>query len=133
MKKRLLFLVFLCLISSWGCTGIADTNSSSSWTGPSTDYSVKIIEFKAYPSAITQGESVTLEWVTVYASTVILNQDIGVVQAIGSKTVYPADSLTYTLTASNSREQRSESRQVTVTPAQQGGVHADQKDAKPYQ
>jgi len=120
MKKYVLFGMIVCLFFPWGCTGIEDTNSSSDPTGPSTDYSVEIIEFKALPSAITQGESVTLEWVTINSTTVSINQDIGEVQAFGSKTVYPAESLTYTLTASNSRGQRSESRKITVSPAQIG-------------
>lgn len=130
MKKLLLLSVFGGLIFFRGCTGIEDTHSSSSWTGPSTDYSVEIIEFKALPGAITRGEPVTLEWVTVNATTVTIDQDIGVVQAVGSQTVYPPDSLTYTLTASNSRGQRSESRQVTVSSAQTGEAHADRKDVK---
>jgi len=120
MKKYVLCGMIVCLFFPWGCTGIDDPNSPSNWNGPSTDYSVEIIEFKAFPSAITQGEPVTLEWVTINSTTVSLNQNIGEVQATGSKTVYPAESLTYTLTASNSRGQRSESRKITVSPAQMG-------------
>jgi len=58
-------------------------------------------QFTAEPSTIQRGESSTLRWqVSGDVTNVAINNGIGTVQATGSRTVNPANSTTYTLTAS---------------------------------
>jgi parallel beta-helix repeat protein len=66
-----------------------------------------IRSFTADNTAISEGESVTLSWVTTGATTVYLAQmsesggSTTTVELSGSKTVYPSETTTYTLRASN--------------------------------
>jgi len=59
-----------------------------------------IARFTATPSSITRGSSTLLEWNVQGATTVTISPDLGTVQPIGSRTVAPNDTVTYTLTAS---------------------------------
>jgi uncharacterized protein YkwD len=51
------------------------------------------------PDAVPAGQAVTLSWQSLYAHTVILQPDIGVVEPIGSLQVTPQSTTTYILTA----------------------------------
>ena len=58
-------------------------------------------QFTAEPSNIQRGESSTLRWqVSGDVTSVSINNGIGTVQSTGSRSVNPANSTTYTLTAS---------------------------------
>ena len=59
-----------------------------------------VARFTATPSTIARGSSTLLEWNVQGASSVTISPDIGTVQPIGSRTVTPNDTTTYTLTAS---------------------------------
>ena len=75
-----------------------------------------ISSFTSTSTSITEGESVTLSWVTS-AKTVSIDQGIGAVTApSGSKTVTPASTTTYTLTATNSDGSSTNSITITVLP-----------------
>jgi len=53
----------------------------------------------ANPASILQGGSSTLSWTSAYASMIMIDNGIGTVAANGSKTVSPAITTTYTITA----------------------------------
>ncbi len=55
----------------------------------------------ASPTTIAPGKSATLSWTTAYASTVMINNGIGVVAASGSMAVSPSSTTEYTLTATS--------------------------------
>jgi Cysteine-rich secretory protein family len=61
-----------------------------------------ITSFTATTSTITAGQSTTLSWTIAGASSVSLDNGIGDVSSVTSKSVAPAQSTTYTLTATNS-------------------------------
>ncbi|MFA6012230.1 MAG: polymorphic toxin-type HINT domain-containing protein [Desulfobacteraceae bacterium] len=64
------------------------------WDNPTTDFS-------AFPATIEYPGTATLMWTTRNASAVSIDQGVGSVAVNGSVTVSPAETTTYTLTASN--------------------------------
>ena len=69
----------------------------------------------ASPTTITGGNTATLSWSTTNATTVSINQGIGIVSASGSTTVSPTSTTQYVLTAtSNSGATTSAASTVTV-------------------
>ncbi|HYW42311.1 MAG TPA: OmpA family protein [Bryobacteraceae bacterium] len=75
----------------------------------------QIIRFEANPVSIAPGQSSTLSWTTTGASTVTISQ-VGSVAVNGSTTVTPAQTTTYTLTATSS-DGKSVTAPVTVIVA----------------
>ncbi len=75
----------------------------------------KILSFTAEPSSIQPGHSVTLKWVVVNADRIALDQGIGIVATRDSRTVTPAQTTTYTLSAVG--RGGSDKQTVTVTVA----------------
>jgi hypothetical protein len=75
----------------------------------------QIIRFEASPVTIQPGQQTTLSWTTSGASTVSIS-GVGSVTANGSTTVSPAQTTTYTLTAT-SADGKSVTAPVTVTVA----------------
>src|SRR5262249_30650940 len=76
-----------------------------------------IVSFTASPTGITQGQSSTLSWNVTGAQSVTIDSGIGAVSAASSKTVSPAQTTTYTLTATNSGGNATARVTVTVVPA----------------
>jgi hypothetical protein len=78
----------------------------------------QIIRFEANPVSIAPGQSSTLSWTTTGASTVTISPTVGSVTVNGSTSVTPAQTTTYTLTAT-SADGKSVSApvQVIVAPA----------------
>jgi chitodextrinase len=58
--------------------------------------------FAAAPSSVVTGQSATLSWTVSGASSVSVDNGIGTVSNVASKTVSPTQTTTYTLTAANS-------------------------------
>ncbi len=59
-----------------------------------------VVEFSATPETVPAGSTSTLAWSCLNADACTIEPDIGVVDAAGSITVSPAETTTYTLTAS---------------------------------
>jgi hypothetical protein len=76
----------------------------------------QIIRFEANPVTIQPGQTSTLSWTTNGASSVSISNGVGSVALNGSTVVTPAQTTTYTLTASSS-DGRSVSAPVTVIVA----------------
>ena len=73
----------------------------------------RIDTFSAEPASIERGQSSTLRWAVANATNMSIDQGLGAVQANGTRQVNPANSTTYTLTASGAGGM--ETRSVTVT------------------
>jgi hypothetical protein len=58
--------------------------------------------FNINPQSIYAGGSATLQWNVANADTVVINQGIGNVAPVGSRTVTPTNTTYYTITATNS-------------------------------
>jgi hypothetical protein len=74
-----------------------------------------IASFTATPSSITTGQPSTLQWNVTGATLASIDQSIGIVNLSGTRTVYPATTTTYTLTASNGTGYVTASATVAVT------------------
>ena len=74
-----------------------------------------ISSFTAGPSAISAGESSTLQWNVTGASSVSIDQGVGTVAASGTQLVSPTTTTTYTLTATNSVGSATASATVALT------------------
>jgi uncharacterized cupredoxin-like copper-binding protein len=72
--------------------------------------------FDVEPSTIEAGQSATLSWSTANASTVTIDQGIGLQPLNGSRTVTPGATTTYTLTATGTGGTTTRQATVTVTP-----------------
>ena len=92
-------------------------SSTAKLTITVTGSTLTISSFTASPSSITSGGSSTLSWSVSGATSVSLNQGIGDVTSLTSKSVSPSTTTTYTLTAANSSGSVSTGATVTVSPA----------------
>ena len=97
-----LFFILIALILIIGCS-------------PDIPLSVPIINsFLANPSIITVGDSSTLSWSVIGATSVTIDNGIGSVALTGTTVVSPTTDTTYTLIATNSAGSVTESVTVYV-------------------
>jgi peptidoglycan-associated lipoprotein len=81
--------------------------------GPPTSASRPVIaSFTAEPSTIEKGQSSTLRWSISNATDMTIDQGLGAIQSSGQRQVFPANTTTYTLTASGPGG--TDTRSVTV-------------------
>jgi len=73
----------------------------------------------ANPDTIQPGQQTTLTWQTQNATDVSIDNNVGAVQASGSKQVSPTQSTTYRLTAKGAGGTQEATARVTVTPPPQ--------------
>ena len=92
--KKLIPLLLLLVVFAAGCdlTGLTVTTSSQAPV---------ISSFDVDTSTIAAGESSTLSWSVVGATTVSIDQGIGNVALAGRRAVMPSATTVYTLTATN--------------------------------
>jgi uncharacterized protein YkwD/chitodextrinase len=83
-------------------------------TAPAVELPV-VGSFTASPASIASGQSSNLTWSVSGATSVTISGGVGSVANSGSKTVAPAQTTTYTLTASNSGGSATALTTVTVT------------------
>lgn len=100
-------LVALLLVLIPGCS--AGDHSQAIPATPS-------VVFSSSPSAINPGDPSNLSWNVTGATSVSIDQGIGVVNASATMAVSPATSTTYTLTATNSAGTITRSAVVTLNP-----------------
>jgi peptidoglycan-associated lipoprotein len=74
-----------------------------------------ISAFTIEPGTVERGQSATLKWSVANATSVIIDRGIGAVDVTGQRTVVPADSTTYTLTARNENGSAAATATVNVT------------------
>jgi peptidoglycan-associated lipoprotein len=74
-----------------------------------------IVTFTVEPSTVERGQSATLKWSVTNATSVIIDHGVGSVDVSGQRTVVPADSTTYALTARNENGSTAATATVNVT------------------
>ncbi|HEX7960710.1 MAG TPA: alkaline phosphatase family protein [Terriglobales bacterium] len=94
-KLLLLFICLLSLTSLVGCRGIVAMQ-------PTTSKPPVISSFTAAATTITAGQSTPLTWTVTGATSVTIDNGVGNVATSGSASVSPAQTTSYTLTASGS-------------------------------
>ncbi|MGE5298112.1 MAG: fibronectin type III domain-containing protein, partial [Acidobacteriaceae bacterium] len=97
----------------------ANNNGTQSQSVSATTLSAQvptISSFSANPTAVNPGQSATLSWVISGATQLSIDQGIGIVTG-SSRSVTPAATATYTLTATNAAGSSTSSVQLTVNSA----------------
>ena len=95
LAMKRLILVIACIWAGLmsGCRGAGLL--------PTMSPVVPTATISASPATVAPGKSTTLSWTTAYASTVTIDNGIGVVAASGSMAVSPSSTTEYTLTATS--------------------------------
>jgi peptidoglycan-associated lipoprotein len=75
------------------------------------------VSLQASPTAVEKGDAATLSWTSTDATQLTIAPDVGTVPAEGQKSVTPAASTTYTITASGPGGSATASARVTVATA----------------
>lgn len=86
-----------------------------------------IATFTVEPSTVERGQSATLRWSVTNATSVIIDHGIGSVDVSGQRTVVPADSTTYALTARNDTGSAAATATVNVTMPPESPEKNDRK------
>ena len=87
-------------------------------TPPTSASRPVIASFTAEPSTIEKGQSSTLRWSISNATDMTIDQGLGAIQSSGQRQVFPANTTTYTLTASGpgGTDTRSVTVEVSTAP-----------------
>ncbi len=99
--KKLLFIPLISMILALGCTALMPT----------------ITSFDISPATITAGSSATLTWNVPGANSVVINPEVGLAAASGSRIVSPNVTTAYTITVSAPLGTLSKSVVLVVNPA----------------
>ena len=75
------------------------------------------VSLQASPTAVEKGDAATLSWTSTDATQLTIAPDVGTVPAEGQKSVSPAASTTYTITASGPGGSATASARITVATA----------------
>jgi len=106
--KKIFVLVSLILITIAGCINVTQPPPAPAVTPPA------IVAFSASPAEMKAGDSATLLWNVTGATSVTIDQGVDKVAAAGTKTVSPAKTTIYTLTATNSAGTNTQTVTLTV-------------------
>lgn len=104
MKKKILALCMICLSLAFfsACDKSSPTTPESLPTSNSTpSVSLEIISFIATSQTIKRGTHTTLSWEVKNSTAIEIDQNIGMVEAVGSQRIEPLTNTTYTLKATN--------------------------------
>jgi YD repeat-containing protein len=106
---------------------ITATGEGGTATASATVAIPPTVTITAYPETIQTGGSSTLTWSSAYADTCAIDQGIGAVNTSGSTTVSPAETTTYTITATGLGGTATDSVTITVIspPAPTVAITAD--------
>ncbi len=77
-----------------------------------------ISEFSVEPSSVERGQSAILRWTVTGATDVVIDHGIGTVPATGTRSLVPAETTTYTITANSAAGPATRTATVTVTTPQ---------------
>jgi hypothetical protein len=110
--KKIMIVIGVCLLSTLsffsGCVNV-----------PKELTQFSIVSFDVEPGIINQGEFANLSWVVISASSINIDNGIGVVALTGHRIIQPTQTTTYILTALNATTTKSATATITVTPTQQ--------------
>ncbi len=117
--KRLVFLSLslLVLISGILISGCSTVQTPAPNPVPPVGQPSVIVAFSSTPSAIIAGGTSTLLWNVTGATSVSIDQGIGLVDVAGTRVVSPAKSTVYTISATNAAGTVTRSSVTTVNSA----------------
>jgi len=119
-KKILRKIVLIAALSSLSvliaCNGSSGGNGDNSET-PVDDPPVSSnppVEFSASRVQLNEGESTVISWSSPAADSVFISPDIGIVESSGERTVSPAQTITYEITATSGDDVNIKSLTIVV-------------------
>ena len=117
LRKSLVITAAAAGIFSFGCSKKPIASAPPSSTRTEAPAVRPTATFSADPTSIAKGEASSLKWSTTNATQVTIAPEVGPVAAEGATKVSPADSVTYTLTASGPGGSVDATVRVTVASA----------------
>jgi len=128
MRKIIRFVALIILILAFStCSKDSPTSPE-----PTPTLAPVIDSFTAEPEVLARGDSSMLDWETSNATTVSIDNGVGNVSVSGIEFVYPEETTTYTLTASNTTGSVTASCSVEVRGAELKVVGTISKKMKSY-
>ncbi len=116
-QSRMKWIVVNVAVASWMIVGLAGcAKKPAPAPAPAPPPPAPTASLTANPETIERGQSTTLTWQTSNATDITIDQ-IGPVEANGSKSVSPTESTTYHLTAKGPGGTQDATARVTVTAA----------------
>jgi peptidoglycan-associated lipoprotein len=110
-----LVLAFTAALFTAGCSKKPVASAPPAPAPAPAPVSKPTVSLQATPSSINKGESASLTWTTTDATSVSISPEVGAVTAQGSTKVSPADSTTYTITATGPGGSADASARVTIS------------------
>src|SRR5215468_6577419 len=132
LRTAILFCFVALALMAYGEKSVAAAQLAPSPASPT-------VALSASPASAQAGEPITLTWSSTNATSITLQPSVGGVAAQGSRTLRPARSITYTVTATGPGGSAHASAQVTITPAappaavrkpSQGEISSDQREMR---
>src|SRR2546423_1864514 len=117
---RLVSLCILILLAAAGCKPKHPPVAPPPAPPPAAAAAKPTATLTANPTSIERGQPTTLSWSTTNAGVVRLEPGLGAVNATGTMTVRPPQSITYRLVAEGSGGTADASARVTVTSPPEG-------------
>ncbi len=113
IHQAILILASAALLFTAGCNKKQPVASTPP-PAPPPPAAKPTVTFSSSPTSIDKGQSAKLTWTTTDANNVSISPEVGAVTPQGSTTVTPADSTTYTITASGPGGSADATARVTV-------------------
>ncbi len=114
-KLRIVALCILTIVLAAGCKKKPAPVATPPPPPPPAATPAPTVTLTANPNSIERGQSTTLSWSTTNATTVTLEPALGEVEARGTKTLQPAQSITYRIIAKGGGGTADATARVTVT------------------
>ena len=112
-----LIAVLAASVFTFGCNKKPKTVSAPPSAPPPPAAAQPTVSLQASPTAVEKGDAATLSWTSTDATQLTIAPDVGTVPAEGQKSVTPAASTTYTITASGPGGSATASARITVAAA----------------
>jgi peptidoglycan-associated lipoprotein len=115
LYRALLVAGLVATIFTGGCKKKPVATTPPPAPAPAPTPAQPTVTLSADPSSVNKGDSSTLSWTSTNATQLTIAPDVGTVNAEGSTKVTPADSTTYTITASGPGGSANATARVTVS------------------
>jgi peptidoglycan-associated lipoprotein len=112
-----LIAVLAASVFTFGCNKKPKQVSAPPSAPPPPAAAQPTVSLQASPTAVEKGDAATLSWTSTDATQLTIAPDVGTVPAEGQKSVTPAASTTYTITASGPGGSATASARITVATA----------------
>jgi peptidoglycan-associated lipoprotein len=126
-KQRLVSILIVSILIPLGCRKQIASTPPPSTPPPAAVAAAPEISISADRTSIDEGDAVTLAWKTENTTSVVINE-LGQVEANGSRQVTPKAATTYTATATGPGGSASDSVRVTVSARTTAAVPVPQPD-----